>query len=388
MTARRILTAAAVAGLLGAGVLRGQTSVPRTTGATTPSVTIPGAPGAGPAIRAMSPIKAVVRANGRERLITLVGRGEEDKTRIAFTDPQAPGQRKILDAAIVEAVRFDLAIDQAKLAQARFKRDWMAVARELLGPLKPAIPYLDLVENNAAELVLEVGDVLMRSAEKGLRMATMPEEAAAAKNRYEAAYTILKEARAAEWSSVSAIAWLKSLRCLVMLDKPKTARHYFKDIAQPFPGDRAMGLYWLVNAELEIERGDFRTAMDAAVRSLAFENKDVDTFPDALLISSQCYEELQEWHRARDVYYEVARIFPHTDWADVATRRLAFIMEKELTVDQEQSPIENVFFGLAEDMNEVVRKFLKEGPQAQAPEYVEPEEEKLTEDELEEKLGE
>jgi hypothetical protein len=379
-------------GLLGADVPAqtvGRSATGPASGAS--RVTVGGGAGGGPSIKVLSPVKAYVRANNREKLVTLVGRGEKDKSKVAFTDPSAPNKRLILDADMIEAVRFDLDIDNVALTKARYNLDWLGVARVILGAVKPALPYLDLVENTAAELVLEAGDALLRSAEKLLRAAETDAQRAAASKRYEAAYAVLKQARAAEWSSVSTIAWLKSLRCLLMLDKPKTARHYFKDIAEPFPGDRAMGLYWLVKAELEMNRQEYRVAMDAAVRSVAFENKDVDTFPDALLVTAQCYEELQEWHRARDVYYEVARIFPYTDWAAVSTRRLHFIMDNELTAAKEVGPIANVFFGLSEDMNAVVKTFLAEGPGEKAPEYVEPEEEeeeKLTEDELEERLEE
>ena len=73
---------------------------------------------------------------------------------------------------------------------------------------------------------------------------------------------------------------------------------------------------------------------------------------DALLVSAQCYEEMQEWHRARDVYYEVARIFPATDYAAMSIKRLRFIMKKELSMGKEKVPIEYIFFRYKEDMNE------------------------------------
>jgi hypothetical protein len=113
--------------------------------------------------------------------------------------------------------------------------------------------------------------------------------------------------------------------------------------------------------------------MDAAVKSLCFENKDVDTFPDALLISARCYEEMQEWYRARDVYYEVGRLFPKTDWADAAVSRLDFIMKKELTKDKEKLPIENVFFRFHEDMNKLALELLDKSKRTEPEEGVEDE---------------
>jgi hypothetical protein len=64
---------------------------------------------------------------------------------------------------------------------------------------------------------------------------------------------------------------------------------------------------------------------------------------------------MQEWYRARDVYYEIAKIFPFTDWSETAVRRLRFIMNGGLTREKEKVEVETVFFGLNEDMNKNVQ---------------------------------
>ena len=63
-------------------------------------------------------------------------------------------------------------------------------------------------------------------------------------------------------------------------------------------------------------------------------------------------------YRARDVYYELARLFPGTEWQDLATARLRHIMAAGTTTEKEETSIANVFFGLDEDMNAKARELL------------------------------
>ena len=105
--------------------------------------------------------------------------------------------------------------------------------------------------------------------------------------------------------------------------------------------------------------------MDAAregytIVSFAFESKDIETFPDALLLSAVCHERLEHMHRARDVYFEVARLFKNTAWGDIARDRLVEVMKDERVLEPEPVNIAKVFFAIDEDMNAVVEEFLAE----------------------------
>ena len=162
------------------------------------------------------------------------------------------------------------------------------------------------------------------------------------------------------WSSVGQLRVLKGCRALLALNKTKTAQFHVNNMAEPMPGDAAYGHYWLIRGELEFRARRYREAMDAVLKSACFENKDVETFPDALLLSARCYEELLEPYRARDVCYEVARLFPRTDWSAQAIERLHAIMDKGLTRNKETSPIENVFFKTGDDVNKLVEQLFKD----------------------------
>ena len=143
-------------------------------------------------------------------------------------------------------------------------------------------------------------------------------------------------------------------------EKAKTATRRIEEMEEPTPGDDSYGHYWLLKGEIAHLGGDVTNAMDAAVKSLCFENKDVETFPDALMLSADCYEQLGNFYRARDVYFEVAKLFPGTDWAEDAITRLEAVMASGKTSKKEASTAESTFFGLEEDMNALAEALIKE----------------------------
>lgn len=307
------------------------------------------------------PVKARLwLSEGKEKVLdtALVGLGDG---KFAYASPEAPAVVKgVLDGTLIQRALFEPALDYGELAQAERKRDWVMVYRLLNAAFAPTLPYLSLADNNAADYVMQLGTVMMRIAARTERNVRTDEDRARLVKQYEAAYGIFQQLAKAEWSPLGNLAVIKGSQCLLKMGKPKTAQFYLDEMQEPMPGDAAYGFYWLTRGLLASSRGETQGAMDAAVLSLAFENKDIETFPDALMLSAQCYEELQEWHRARDVYFEVASLFPDTDWADEAATRLKAILEGGKTDAKEESLIENVFFGVNEDINELSRKLLED----------------------------
>lgn len=348
---------AAAAGLLAAAVHG--TALGQTATATKPNP------------EAILPATCHLKVDGKQSKVTLVGR--TDTSVLFVLGSSSVGQRREIAVERIEACYFELKYPYALINRAIQARDWASAARVLYPALQPVLPYLHVPENNAVEECLALGNYMKRAAE-GLRAtAATEEQQERVKEQLKAAFRVFNHLGKARWSSTGLIGRLKSYQCLMALDKPKTARTLFAKLPEPVQGDRAYGLYWLVQSELDIEEGKYRTGMHAAVKSLCFENKDIDTFPDALLASAQCYEEEQQWYRARDVYYEVACIFPFTDWSEMAVRRLRFIMDRGLTKEQEKSPIESVFFSLDEDMNQKVRDLFEKiaaGPKTLYENYV------------------
>ncbi|MBN1556573.1 MAG: hypothetical protein JW951_00340 [Lentisphaerae bacterium] len=315
-----------------------------------------GAPDAPDTFVQTAPVTAAVTVEGAERTVTLVGRAPG---RVLFTvGEDAVGARSAIEVDRIEAVRFDLELDETEVFRDLRRRNWLGAARRLLPAVRPALPYLDLPANDAAEPALRAGDGFMRAAARRADLAETPEQEAFVREQFETAYGILTQAAAARFSPVGALAELKAAQCLLALGKTAEAAAALEAAEEPLPGDAAYGLYWLARAQAALEAGAHRAALDAAVKSAAFETKDIDTFPDALLAAARAYESIGNPYRARDVYVEVASVFPGTDWSETARRRLAAILDRGLTDAEEPVPIKTVFFGLKEDMNARARELL------------------------------
>jgi len=99
--------------------------------------------------------------------------------------------------------------------------------------------------------------------------------------------------------------------------------------------DADAGRTWLLRGAEAFRAGHAREALDAAVMSVGLADKDLASFPDALLLSARGYEAVAEDDRARDVYGEVATLFPHTGWAATASERLRLIARPGRTQDEE-----------------------------------------------------
>lgn len=310
-------------------------------------------PQATPPVRAR--VYLVDKDTDRNMVLTGIGAGF---VMAAAESSSAPPSK--IEFEKIERVDFLFDLDRHAVARATRKSDWGAAIRLMGKAINPALPYLAIPENNVAQDALDLGTYMMRAAEKTSRNARDDAQRAVAKKQYEAAIEVFTKCARAEWCSVGQLGVLKGCRCQLAIGKPKTARYYVDQMEEPQPGDAAYGHYWLVRGEIEAVNGDFRKAMDAAVKSVCFESKDVETFPDALLLSARCYEELFEPHRARDVYFEVAKLFPKTDWSENAKSHLRTLMADGKTSDKETEPIESVFFAFNEDMNELVNELLKE----------------------------
>jgi tetratricopeptide (TPR) repeat protein len=308
-------------------------------------------------IRPTAPVKLRYWTEKDSREVTVIGRSDE---LLVLSGESGTGGSPRLAVKDILRAEFEIDYDRFAVAKAVRLQDWNGAIRELQKAVGPVLPYLDLPENGADETSLDLGTYMLRAAERSSRTATNETGQALSKRQYEAAYETFKVCARVAWSSVGQLAVLKGCRCLLALGKPKTARYHIEEMEEPTPGDAAYGHYWLVRGELAALAGDYRTAMDAAVKSVDFENKDVETFPDALLLTARCYGELLEPYRARDVYFEVAKLFPRTDWAATAIERLRTIVAKGITRQPEKSPIENVFFKTADDVNALVDQLLKQ----------------------------
>lgn len=285
---------------------------------------------------------------------------EKQKDAIAYREPGGPANVTLsIPLASIESVEFTIQYEDGALFKAKTENNWTGVCLVLLPVVSPLLPYLDLPRNNAAGMTLETAIALMKSAAAIDTPAATEKEKARMKRLYAEARRLLKSLPDAEWFADADIAQLKAVQCLISMDEIKQAETEMQAVRVPEPGDASYGLYWLTSANLLTTQRKYRPALNAVVKSIDFENKDVETFPDALMLSGRLYEELQEPYRARDVYYEIARLFGDTPWHTEATNRLQVVVSKGQVKVKEKAAIESVFFGLDEDLNPKVDMVLR-----------------------------
>lgn len=305
--------------------------------------------------------------------VTLVG---YDKSAVYLAPEKGSVLQKRMPLNRITACDFEVEYDRPAIMRALSRNEWAKAIGPMTATFRPCFPYLNIPENNAAEEVLLLGTTMFKAARKTARTAKTDEEKAVARKQFEAASVIFQTCSKATWSSIGQMGALKGYRCQLALggDFLKTATRRLSLMDEPTPGDETYGYYWLLKAEIAMKANNITNAMDAAVKSVCFENKDVETFPDSLLITARCNELLGDPYRARDIYFEVAKLFPRTDWADDALASLEAIMLAKSTEKPEESTTESSFFGLDEDMNALAEALIKERKTSR-PESVIPDDE-------------
>ncbi len=277
-----------------------------------------------------------------------------------------PGVMSSFKVEAFDDAEFKVVVPEEKAYAASTQRRWAQAAALLHGALAPTFPFLDLRENNATEPVMAAARYYLRAAQQAFKRgeAGRPE----AEKWYGYAHALFTAAgRSANWHPYGESSVIRAQMCLIEIGRLDEAAKGLAAAREPAPGDASYGIFWLAKARLLYAQEKPRDALDAAVQSVIHENKDVETFPDALMLAAQCYEDVNEPHRARDVYYEVARLFTGTDWGDEARLRLKFIMENGMTASGEDPNIAGIFFGTEEDMNALANKYLKESEPKAAP---------------------
>jgi len=258
----------------------------------------------------------------------------------------------------IRETRFEIDFDGGAVFDAVREQRFGHAAALILSAVAPALPYLALPENNAVRPAFEAANYLVRAARQ-LEAEGGEANREAVQRRYTQALGIFDAVAKADWLYEGELAALRSAECLVLLGRLLEAETRLNQARRPVEDDGAYGVYQLVRARLHFAYREWRDAADALVRVVVFDNKSADVFADALLLYGICHEEMFLVHRARDIYYEVARLFTGTEWGDEALARLGFLMDNDLTAQEEEARIARVFFGIEEDMNEKARALLE-----------------------------
>ncbi len=281
-------------------------------------------------------------------------------TSFAYADMDNPAQiAGTMKFSEIARSDFEIKLDEGAALRAEREKKFSEAYKELSAGITPTLLFLPMPENNAVDRATRLAVVMMKLAARAARAAKTPEDKAKAVSMYERAYKIWDNISKADWApDARALARVKQCQCLLRMGKPQEAADRLAEIEEPIENEEAYGHYWLTQGTLAVRQKNLTYALECAVKSVAFADKDVETFPAALLLSAQCYAALGEPYRARDIYFEMASLFPGTEEADEALRRLRAVLDSGKTKEKEDFLIENVFFAVNEDINELSEELL------------------------------
>ena len=277
---------------------------------------------------------------------------------IHYTLPNTPGAMTSISMALIKEIKFIYSYDDYAVFKAVEKHQWSKAGTILFQTVTPFLPFLGIPGNNLSSVALDAGMYLQKAGAREQRLAK-GRLSPKASNYYKKALYVLDAAGKSEWFLRSKIAKQRAIQCLIQLRRMEEARDRMESALVPEVGDIDIGLYWLTRAGYYYVQKQIPEALDAANQSILFKTKDIETFPDALLLSARCYEHLEDFHRARDVYFEVARLFIGTEWGEIAAKKLTKVMAQEEVRIPEIPNIAKIFFNVDEDMNELVNDLLE-----------------------------
>jgi len=266
---------------------------------------------------------------------------------------------KTMPISEIKSVTFVVDYNQYDIIVLERKKQYAEAGAKILGWLSPALKYIRLPENNLVDYLFDAGYYYLNAASMHSDKKGHYYDMKKARREYAGAYGVFKKITEANWYYGADMARLNMAYCALRMNKREIADKLFKSVDEPCMGDATYGLYWLIDAMMKFSDGKKEEALDSAIRTIVFETKDVHVFPEALLLSAYCYEDMLDYYRARDVYFEVARLFHNTPEGRIAFASLQFIRERKLTDEPEDVGIEKVFFNSAEDVNKTADEYIK-----------------------------
>jgi len=306
------------------------------------------------ALYKMPKVQALIKTGGLNRRIQIVG--------ITSTDIQyAAGLKmKTIPIKSLEFINFEVGYSPYTVRVLEAQKKYIEAASEIIKKFTPAFKYISLPDNNIIDPLYDAGFLFLNAALNFDNKLSPSYDRKKAVQAYTNAYKVFRKIVSVKWSSDTQLADIYSIYCILRMDKYDIAEKKLEEFGEPEPGTQGYGIYWLADAIIKFQRGKKEEALDSAVKSIVFDCRNTYSFPHALLLSAFCYEDLLDNYRARDTYYETARLFEGTPEGEIAYKSLTFIREKKLTDEKEEIGLEKVFFDSAEDVNKKVDDYIAE----------------------------
>lgn len=111
--------------------------------------------------------------------------------------------------------------------------------------------------------------------------------------------------------------------CLVLADRVDEASPMIDALEEPDPKDRLFSLYKLLQGSREHRNGNYGNALDVLTRGFVRAQTSFDWVPEMLFLIGDCYARSEDTVAARNVWTEIAILYPDSPWAGRAESSLA-----------------------------------------------------------------
>ena len=121
--------------------------------------------------------------------------------------------------------------------------------------------------------------------------------------------------------------------CLVLADRVDEATPMIEALEEPKPSERLFSLYKLLQGSRAHRGENYGQALDVLTRGFVRAQTSYDWVPEMLYLIGDCYARSEDKLAARNVWTEIAILYPESPWATSAESSLAQLPEPEQTVE-------------------------------------------------------
>ena len=121
--------------------------------------------------------------------------------------------------------------------------------------------------------------------------------------------------------------------CLVLADRVDEATPMIEALEEPEPNERLFSLYKLLQGSRAHRGENYGQALDVLTRGFVRAQTSYDWVPEMLYLIGDCYARSEDKLAARNVWTEIAILYPESPWAKSAESSLAQLPEPEQTIE-------------------------------------------------------
>ena len=154
-----------------------------------------------------------------------------------------------------------------------------------------------------------------------------------AAGKYEAVIPLYRQIKTVVSDDVKKNVHMWLAYCLVLADRVDEATPMIEALEEPKPNERLFSLYKLLQGSRAHRGENYGQALDVLTRGFVRAQTSYDWVPEMLYLIGDCYARSEDRLAARNVWTEIAILYPESPWAKSAESSLAQLPEPEQTIE-------------------------------------------------------